>query len=1058
MSAPRRLGLAGRFAHAWISSKLTPLLITAALLIGAFAVWKLPREEEPQIIVPMIDVFVQMPGASAREVEERITKPMEKLLWEIPGVEYIYSTSSPGRSLAIVRFYVGQDEEKSIVRLNQKLFANFDLIPPGASQPLVKPRSIDDVPILALTLSSKRYGDFELRQIAAQVHDVIKQVPDVSAVSLIGGQRREIRIVLNEGRLAAYNLSPLQVAGALGLSNRRLPSGQFSSGNHEYALETGEFLRTAEDVRNVVVGVAGQKPVFVRNVAEVADGGEEPIEYVRMVEAVSRQFLPAVTISISKRKGTNAVMVADSVLRRIEPLKGSVIPSDVKVDITRNYGETAAEKSNELLFHMLIAVVSVSILIAITLGLRESLIVFLAIPVTLALTLAVFYLYGYTLNRITLFALIFSNGILVDDAIVVLENIVRHWRMPDNRERPPFDVAIEAVDEVGNPTILATLTVVAAILPMAFVGGLMGPYMRPIPIGASAAMVFSLLVAFMVTPWAAVRILKSKDAAAHGEQEDRVTRLYRRVMGAILHGPALRWAFLGGVVLLLLGSVSLFYFQFVKVKMLPFDNKSEFQVIVDMPNGTTLEETARATDALARAALDQPEAINLQTYVGTASPFNFNGLVRHYYLRRGANVADIQINLLGKQDRKLQSHEIAKQVRQRLIPIANRYGARIKVAEVPPGPPVLQTLVAEVYGPSEDERIAIARRIRDLWKRTDGVVDVDWYVEDDQPKYRLTVDMEKAALNGISEDEIARTMQIASAGYEAGLLHVDSAKEDVPLTVRLDRASRSDMEEIQNLKAAGRDGRFVALRELVREETTIADKSIYHKNLMPVTYVTGDVAGVMESPVYAILKLGPEMDKIKAPEGYAIEQHMAALPSDSEHYSMKWDGEWHITYEVFRDLGIAFAAVLILIYALVVGWFQSFVTPLVIMAAIPFSLVGILPAHGLLHAFFTATSMIGFIAGAGIVVRNSIILVDFIELRLQQGMPLDAAVIDAGAVRFRPMMLTAAAVVVGSAVILFDPIFQGLAIALMAGEIASLALSRMTVPVVYFTVNRKRKV
>jgi len=1057
MSQPRPLGAAGRFAHAWIDSKLTPLIIAGALLIGAFAVWKLPREEEPQIIVPMIDVFVQMPGASAHEVEERVTRPMEKLLWEIPGVEYIYSTSSPGMSLAIVRFYVGQDEEKSIVRLNQKLLANFDLIPPGASQPLVKPRSIDDVPILALTLSSKRYGDFELRQIAAQVHDTIKQVPDVSAVTLIGGQRREIRIQLDPGKLAAYNLSPLQVAGALGLSNRSLPSGRFDSANKEFLLETGEFLRTAEDVRNVVAGIANGKPVFVRNVAQVSDGGEEPSQYVRMAHADTREFLPAVTLSIAKRKGTNAVAVSDSILHRIEPLKGTVIPSDVEVEITRHYGETAAEKSNELLFHMLIAVVSVSILIAITLGFRESLIVFIAIPVTLALTLAVFYLYGYTLNRITLFALIFSIGILVDDAIVVVENIVRHWRMPANRERPPFDVAIEAVDEVGNPTILATLTVVAAILPMAFVGGLMGPYMRPIPIGASAAMVFSLLVAFVVTPWAAVRILKSGHAAVHGEKEDLITRVYRRVMDRLLHVPMLRWGFLAGVVVLLLGSVSLFYFEFVKVKMLPFDNKSEFQVIVDMPNGTPLEQTARAANALARAALDQPEVVNLQTYAGTASPFNFNGLVRHYYLRKGSNVADIQVNLQPKGARKLQSHDIAKQVRQRLLPVAEQFGARIKVAEVPPGPPVLQTLVAEVYGPDLKERTAIAGRIRDLWKCTNGVVDVDWYVEDDQPKYSLIVDQEKAAQNGISETDIAQTMALASSGSQAGLLHQDSAKEDIPLMLRLDRASRSDLETMRTLKVAGRAGRLVSLGELVRSQETLGDKSIYHKNLLPVTYVTGDVAGAMESPVYAILKLGPEMDKFKAPGGYAIEQHMAALPDNAGLYSMKWDGEWHITYEVFRDLGIAFAAVLILIYGLVVGWFQSFITPLAIMAAIPFSLVGILPAHGLLNAFFTATSMIGFIAGAGIVVRNSIILVDFIELRLREGMPLDQAVIDAGAVRFRPMLLTAAAVVVGAGVILFDPIFQGLAIALMAGEVASLALSRMTVPIVYFVVNRRRK-
>ncbi len=1025
------------------------------MLLGLFAVWKLPREEEPQIIVPMVDVSVEMPGASAREVEERVTKPMEKLLWEIPGVEYIYSTSSPGTSMAIVRFLVGQDEEKSIVRLNQKLSANMDLIPPGASPPLVKPRSIDDVPILALTFWSKRYGDFELRRIAAQVDDTIKQTPDVSAVALIGGERREIRITLNQSRLAAYHLSPLQILGALGTSNRRLSSGEIASGNQEYLVETGQFLTCADDVRNVVAGVANDKPIFVRDVAEVTDGGEEPSQYVRFSDG--NGFYPAVTIAISKRKGTNAVTVSENVLHRLEALRGSVIPSDVQMTITRNYGDTAKEKSNELLWHMLIAVISVSVLIAITLGFRESLIVFTAIPVTLALTLTVFYLYGYTLNRITLFALIFSIGILVDDAIVVVENIVRHWRLPANQGRPPFEVAVEAVDEVGNPTILATLTVVGAILPMAFVGGLMGPYMRPIPIGASAAMVFSLLVAFMVTPWAAVRILKSSGLHHAGEREAFLTRLYRQVMGGLLHRPLIRWSFLGGVVVLLLASMSLFYIGFVKVKMLPFDNKSEFQVIVDMPNGTTLEQTARVTQLLAEETQKQREVVNVETYAGTASPYNFNGLVRHYYLRRGPNIADIQVNLLPKSKRDLQSHEIAKQVRARIEPIAERYGARIKVAEVPPGPPVLETLVAEVYGPSLDGRIALARQMRDLFKRTDGVVDVDWYVEDDQIKYRLIVDQEKAALNGISEGDVARAMQVAAAGYDAGLLHQASEKEDIPLNVRLDRATRSDLERMQSLQIAGRDGHMVPLGELVHVEKVVEDKSIYHKNLMPVTYVTADIAGAMESPVYAILKLGPEIDKFKIPEGYQIEQHMAALPTDPERYSMKWDGEWQITYEVFRDLGIAFAAVLILIYGLVVGWFQSFLTPLIIMAAIPFSLVGILPAHGLLHAFFTATSMIGFIAGAGIVVRNSIILVDFIELRLREGMPLDQAVIDAGAVRFRPMMLTAAAVVVGSSVILFDPIFQGLAIALMAGEVASLLLSRMTVPVLFYTFNKGRK-
>ena len=1048
----RKLGPAGSFAKIWIGSKLTPLVIAGSLLLGAFSVWKLPREEEPQIIVPMVDVVVQMPGASAREVEERLTKPMEKLLWEIPGVEYIYTTSSPGMSMAIVRFLVGSDEEKSIVRLNQKLSANLDRIPPGASPPLVKPRSIDDVPILALTLWSSRYSDFDLHRIAAQVEDTVKQAPDVSTVSLIGGQRREIHIAPDPARLAAYSLSPLQLVQALGLANQRIPSGSLAEGNREYLLQTGQFLRTTADVGNVVAGTAAGKAILVKDIAQITDGGGEPAEYVRFSDG--KGYHPAVTLAISKRKGTNAVAVGSEVLRRVEPLKGTVIPSGVELTITRDYGETAREKSDELLWHMLIAVVSVSVLVALVLGLRESLIVFIAIPVTLALTLTVFYLYGYTLNRITLFALIFSIGILVDDAIVVVENIVRHWRMASNQDRSKFDVAIEAVDEVGNPTILATLTVVAAILPMAFVGGLMGPYMRPIPIGASSAMLFSLLVAFIVTPWAAVRILKT-NVHHEGEREDLVTRGYRRVMGALLHTPLLRWGFVIGVGVLLVGSVSLFYTGFVKVKMLPFDNKSEFQVIVDMPTGNTLEETARATRMLAEATQAQPEVVNVQTYVGTASPYNFNGLVRHYYLRSGPNMADIQVNLQSKSDRSLQSHEIAKQVRQRLLPIAAKFGARIKVAEVPPGPPVLETLVAEVYGPDQNARIALARQIRERFRETKGVVDVDWYVEDDQPKYTLAVDQAKSALSGISVEDVARTLQVASGGLSVGLLHVDSEKQDIPLTVRLDRASRSDLERMKSLKLTGRQGQRVALGELVHQTLSVEDKSIYHKNLMPVTYVTADIAGEIESPVYAVLALGPKIDEIKIPQGYQIEQHMAALPTDSDRYSMKWDGEWHITYEVFRDLGIAFAAVLILIYGLVVGWFQSFLTPLIIMAAIPFSLVGIVPAHGLLQAFFTATSMIGFIAGAGIVVRNSIILVDFIELRLAEGVPPDQAVIDAGAVRFRPMMLTAAAVVAGSSVILFDPIFQGLAIALMAGEIASLLLSRMTVPVLYYMFHQK---
>jgi multidrug efflux pump subunit AcrB len=1051
----KEVGIAGRLARAFIDSRLTPLIVVASVLLGMGAVLMLPREEEPQIIVPMIDVFVEMPGASAKEVEERVTRPMEKLLWEVPGVEYIYSTSAPGQAMAIVRFYVGQDEEESIVRLNQKMFANYDLIPPGATPPLVKPRSIDDVPVLALTFSSERYDQFTLRRIASQVHDSIKEIGDVSEVKLIGGQRRELRVTLDEARMAAFNAAPATALLALQQSNRQLQSGSFSASNREFVVETSGFLRSAEEAGIVVVGVSNNRPVYLRDVARIEDGPEEPSDYVLFGSGKSRAALPAVTISVAKRKGTNAIKIADRVIEKVDHLKGTIIPGDVAVNITRNYGETASEKSNELLFHMLIAVLSVSALIWLALGRRESGVVATAIPVTLALTLAVFYLYGYTLNRITLFALIFSIGILVDDAIVVVENMARHYRLPENRGRSIKEIAVEAVDEVGNPTILATFAVIAAIIPMAFVSGLMGPYMQPIPVGASAAMVFSLLVAFIVTPWASLRLLRRK-GGPHDAEEGRMTRLYRRVMGRLIEDPRWRYTFLAGVVVLLLGAVSLFMVKAVRVKMLPFDNKSEFQIIIDMPEGSTLEQTAAVTRDIGSFIGTVGEVTDYQMYVGTASPYNFNGLVRHYFLRRGPNVADIQVNLVPKGERDAQSHAIAKRVRPEIQKIAARYDARVKVAEVPPGPPVLQTIVAEIYGPDYDRQVEIARQVRDIFDRTESVVDVDWYVEDDQMKYRFVVDKEKAALNGVSAEQVAVTLKIALGGMSAGLLHQPREKEDVPITVRLAREERSSLDDLKRLKVAGAGGILVPLGELVRVEEQTIDKSIYHKNLMPVVYVTGDVAGSEESPVYAILKLNEAIDQVKLEEGYSLDRYVASQPFLSDRYAMKWDGEWHITYEVFRDLGLAFAAVLILIYILVVGWFQSFKTPLAIMAAIPFSLVGIVPAHGLMGAFFTATSMIGFIAGAGIVVRNSIILVDFIELRLQQGMELAEAVIDAGAVRFRPMMLTAAAVIAGSAVILFDPIFQGLAISLMAGEVASLLLSRMTVPILYYLSERRK--
>jgi len=1064
-----RVGLAGRIAAAFINSKLTPLIIIASLLLGVFAVLKTPREEEPQIIVPMMDVMVSMPGATAKEIEQRVTAPMEKLLWEIPGVEYLYTTSRSGQAIAIVRFYVGQDQEAALVRLREKLQSHYDLIPPGASLPIIKPRSIDDVPILALTLHSSHYDDSALRQFASRVETAIKQVENVSETSLIGGRRRELLVTLDAAKLSGFGMSPEGVTQALEGANQRSQAGEFAQNNAAISVKTGEFLRTAGEVGSVVVGAANGRPILLREVADVQDGPEEPTQYVqygygKASEKRAKTLEPAVTISVAKRPGKNAVDIAHAVLAKVESLQGTILPSDVAVTVTRNYGETAAEKSGELLSHMLIAVVSVTLLIAFTLGRRESLVVAVAIPVTLALTLLIFYLYGYTLNRITLFALIFSIGILVDDAIVVVENIVRHYRMPEDERRPPLEAAIHAVDEVGNPTILATFAVIAAILPMAFVGGLMGPYMRPIPVGASAAMLFSLVIAFTVTPWAAFRLLRGEHGKAPpgkhshpASPDDAMTRLYRRVMTPLLRSWKVRLAFFVGVIGLLFGAMALVAFKAVLVKMLPFDNKNEFQIIVDMPTGTTLEQTAAATHALGDYVATIPEAENYQLVVGNASPYNFNGLVRHYYLRNQPYQADIQVNLVGKGERKAQSHEIAKRIRPDIERIAKQWGVRVKIAEAPPGPPVLETLVAEVYGPTGEQRTELARQVKHIFETTESVTDVDWYVDDDQPTVQFVVDSEKAALNGVNTEAVNRTLGIGLTGVQVGLAHDEAAREDIPILVRLSRAERSGLNALTSLFVAARDGRLIPLRELVKTRAIAPDKAIYHKNLMPVVYVTGDVTGRQESPVYAIFAMNTRLADLKLPEGYRLNVLNIAMPFTTDRMTMKWDGEWHITLEVFRDLGIAFAAVLALIYILVVAWFQSFKTPLVIMAPIPLTLVGILPAHALMGAFFTATSMIGFIAGAGIIVRNSIILVDFIELRLREGMPLEQAVIDAGATRFRPMLLTAAAVIVGSFVILFDPIFQGLAIALMAGEIASTVLSRLAVPVLYYLMKRSEK-
>jgi len=1085
-SSVAHLGIAGRIAQSFIDSKLTLLIVIASLLLGVFAVVMLPREEEPQIKVPMVDVLVSMPGFHAKEVEERATRPMEKLLWEVPGVEYIYSTSSEGQSTVIVRFKVGENMESSLVKLNQKLQQNFDKIPHGVSTPLIKARTIDDVPILALTIHSPNYDHLTLRRLAAQVDDAIKQVPLVAETTIIGGAQRQVRVLLDPVRLASRNLSPAGLVPMLQQANKQYAAGNLTSDNHEVVVETGAFLQAADDVGNVVVGAYSGKPVYLRDVADIKDGAEEPSQYVFFGSGAANKVSadePAVTISIAKRPGANAISVARQVLKKVDTLKGYIIPADVQVSVTRNYGVTAEDKSNELLWHMLLAVVSVSFLILIVLGWRESIIVLLAIPATLALTLLVFYLYGFTLNRITLFALIFSIGILVDDAIVVVENIVRHFHLPESKGRSRAIVAIEAVGEVGNPTILATFAVIAAVLPMAFVGGLMGPYMRPIPIGASAAMFFSLAISFIVTPWAAIRILqwrkKMHTAGDHAPDRESASenffgRLYRGLMTPLIASAKRRYQFLTALVMLLLVSMALVYVGWVKVKMLPFDNKSEFQIILNMPEGSSLERTAQAAREIAAAVRTEPEVTDYEIYAGVASPFNFNGLVRHYFMRRGANVADLQINLVPKNERKAQSHDIAKRVRPRVAEIAAKFGARVAVAEVPPGPPVLQTLVAEIYGPTEENRLKLAQKVIDIFHNTPGVVDTDWYIEADQPKDEFVIDKEKAALHGISAETISQTLKIAVGGDSVDLLHVPREKEDVNIVLQLPLASRSNPEELLALRVRSGDANalpepttvgsaapLVPLRELVTVKQTITDKSIYHKNLMPVTYVIGDVAGVVESPVYAILKMDEALEKLDTKQfggdGSPLKIYNAVLPFSDQQPSMKWDGEWHITIEVFRDLGMAFAAVLVLIYVLMVGWFKSFLTPMIVMVVIPFSLIGVLPAHGILHAFFTATSMIGFMAGAGIVVRNSIILVDFIEMRLAEGHLLAEAVVEAGMIRFRPIMLTALAVVAGATVILTDPIFQGLAIALIAGSLISMFTAPVLVPLLYFMANNHRK-
>ena len=1052
------MGISGRIAQSFLRSKLTPLITIASLAVGLLGILATPREEEPQISVPMIDVIAALPGASPRETENLLARPLEQRMLEIPGVDHVYAMSGDGYAMVTVRFKVGEDQERSVTRVQAKLAGAMDQAPAGALTPIVKPHSIDDVPVLALTLHAREYDANTLRQVAVHLEDEIRTVPDVAEAFVIGGQPRQIRVTLDAARLAASGVTPGEVAMALKGANARLLAGELSAADQVYRIDVGAPLSTPADVASVVVAVRGGAPVYLRNVATATDDFGETTTYVSHAGRTGPSET-AVTIAVAKRKGANATDVTKAVMKRVDAAKGRLLPADVKLDVTRDYGETAGDKARELILHLLIATISVTLLVWVFLGWREAVVVLVAVPVTLALTLFAYYALGYTLNRITLFALIFSIGILVDDAIVVVENIYRHLKMGD---RSPEQAAVDAVDEVGNPTILATFAVIAAILPMAFVSGMMGPYMRPIPIGATVAMLASLGVAFIVTPYLAFRLLKGHVAPtlhlhdrAHEEEETTgFAQFYARIMTPLMDRRALRLSFYSGVVVLLLLSVGLLALKAVKVKMLPFDNKSEFQVVLDLPEGTTLETTNAVGQEIASYLRHVPEVTSTEVYAGTSAPFNFNGLVRHYFMRSGPNVADVQVNLRSKGERARQSHAIAVAVRPGIDSIAQRYHASAKVAEIPPGPPVLSTLVAEVYAADDATRLEAARQVKHVFETTPGVVDVDWTVEAPQQQRTFRVDRVRAAEAGASVEQITQTLYLALSGVSTGTASSATSREATTIVPRLPLEQRSSVDALLSLPIATQAGpqplaRFVTVLSGTRESGRV------RKDLRPAIYVTGDVAGEIESPVYAILTMNKQLDAITV-NGARIARYNAVQPEKLDQTAIKWDGEWQVTIEVFRDLGLAFAIVLVLIYVLVVGWFRSFTVPLVIMAPIPLTLIGILPGHALTGAFFTATSMIGMIALAGIIVRNSILLVDFIQLAEERGRTLREAVLEAGAVRFRPIALTAAAVVVGGLVMVLDPIFQGLAVALMSGAVVATLLTMVVVPILYWELQRNR--
>ncbi len=1057
-------GFSGKIANFFINSKLTILLMVGLMIIGSYSSVLIPREEEPQINVPMADVMVFYPGASPKEVESRVLKPLEKVVGNIKGVEHIHSMAFNGYSMMVVQFYVGENSEDSYVKLYDELMKHQDMFPEGVMQPVVKTRSIDDVPMLGLTLWSENYDDYQLRQIAEELTNEIEKVKDVSITKEIGGRTRQLKIVLDVDKMAQNGVDALNIMQMIQANNGSAQSGSFVASDEEYLVTTGKFLSTIDDVENLVVGVNQNMPVYLKQVAKILDGPQTPKNYVSFGYGKANEKFSenpseyqAVTISVAKVKGADAMKISEKILKHVETLKSNLIPNDVHVEVTRNYGETASHKVGELLLHLGVAILAVTILVMLAMGWRGGLVVFFSVPLTFALTLFSYYMLGYTLNRITLFALVFVVGIVVDDSIIIAENMHRHFKL----KRLPFkQAAIYAINEVGNPTILATFTVIAAILPMAFVSGMMGPYMSPMPIGASIAMILSLFVALTVTPYLGYHLLREKDEQDNKKEEGLETgwiyKIYKKFEEPLLNSASKRNIMFGITGLLLLGSVAMFFTKDVAVKMLPFDNKNEFQVVIDMPEGTTLERTAVVTKEIAQYLSTVPEVVDYQNYIGASAPITFNGLVRHYDMRGGSNMADIQVNLLHKADRELQSHDIAKIVRPEIQKIGKKYGANIKIVEVPPGPPVLSTLVAEIYGPDYDQQIYVAKQVRDILENTDDVVDIDWMVEAPQVEYTLEIDKEKAMLNGIAPQQVIGNLTYLLREMPVSNLYDENSVDPIGIVLAMDDAEKTSLQDIKNLKIKGKMGNMVSIGDLVQVKADTLRNTIYRKDQKRVVYVLADMAGALESPVYAILGMEDKLKDIQLPTGYSINELYLEQPTDESNFTVKWDGEWQITLEVFRDLGVAFLVVIIVIYMLIVGWFQNFKTPIVMMVAIPLSLVGIVLGHWLLDAFFTATSFIGMIALAGVMVRNSVLLIDFIEIRLKDGIPIKQAIIEAGAVRTTPILLTTGAVVIGASIILFDPIFQGLAISLVAGAIVSTLLTLIVVPLIYYITERKK--